>query len=56
MLVVPLTFNCPPIPTPPATVKAPVVVETDCVVFVIERALVNVPPLPIKSMLVAVFL
>ena len=38
-------YNVPPIPAPPATVNAPVVVEVAVVKFVIEIALVVVAPL-----------
>ena len=44
--VFPPTFKAPAIPTPPATVKAPVEVELEAVVELIEVAPVtaNVPP------------
>jgi hypothetical protein len=38
-------YNVPPIPTPPSTINAPVVVETEGVVFVMWIALVVVEPL-----------
>ena len=48
------TYKLPPIPTPPRTCKAPVVVEVDCVVPKITSLLVTVelppttklPPIP----------
>ena len=39
------TYKVPPIPTPPATVNAPVVVETASTVFDINNALVVELPL-----------
>ena len=44
-VIVPPTFKFPRIPTPPATVNAPVVVEVDAVVFVT----VDVVKLPVDA-------
>ena len=51
----PLTYKLPPIPTPPATCKAPVVVETALVVFDINNALVVELPLLVTDCNVLVF-
>ena len=51
MLVLPPTYKLPPAPIPPSTVNAPVVVDNDCVVFVI----VNISGLVTKLCVTVVY-
>ena len=53
--IFPLTYRLPPIPAPPVTVNAPVVVLVLAVVLVIEIAALVEPPLPVTVCSVLVF-
>jgi hypothetical protein len=55
VLVDPPTFKLPPIPTPPITVNAPVLVDVDDVVVLIDMALVVVAPRLVIDCSVLVF-
>ena len=48
-------YKLPPTPTPPATVNAPVLVDVELDVFVIEIAALVVAPLPVTDCNVLVF-
>ena len=48
-VMLPPTFNAPPIPTPPVTIKAPVDVVVEAVEFVIETAPLEVNPVNVPT-------
>ena len=50
--IFPLTYKLPPIPAPPVTTNAPVVVDIELSVFVIPTALGTIPP--VKTLLLTV--